>query len=66
MRGARSKLSLFSPGRKDARVAEARAMLSMRAHLDGLEARGLACVFNLKEATAEKLIAYERARRGNG
>ena len=53
-----------NPGRKDARINEARAMLSIRAHLGGLQANGLACQFNLKPETAETLLAEEAAKRG--
>lgn len=53
----------FSPGRKDLRVNEARAMLSMRRTLDGLTANGLRCQWNLKPETAELILEEERARR---
>ncbi len=54
----------YSRGRKDARVNEARAMLSMRRTLDGLEAHALGCLFNLKDTTAQMLLDEERQRRG--
>jgi hypothetical protein len=53
----------YSPGRKDMRVPEARAMLKVRRTLDGLTEDGLRCQFNLKSETAAMLLAAERARR---
>jgi len=62
----RPAFETYSPGRKDAphRIAQARAMLSMRPSLEGLEIHGLACTWNLKDATAALLIEEERKRRG--
>ena len=60
----RPPFKTYSPGRRDARLGEARAMLSIRRSLDGLEAHSLACLFNLRDATAQLLIDEERARRG--
>jgi len=56
---------VYSPGRKDRRTNEAAAMLSARPTLDGLDAHGLACCFNLKSTTAEKLLEIERQRRAS-
>ena len=38
-------------------------MLSARPHVSGVDAHGLACAFNLKPATAAKLIELEQLRR---
>lgn len=54
----------YSPGRVDARAGEARAFLAGARHLNNLSAHGLRCQFNLSQATAEQLLKYERARRG--
>lgn len=49
--------------RPDARVNEARAMLSMRRTLDGLSPGALISQFNLRQETARKLLEYEQIRR---
>lgn len=53
----------YSPGRKDARIGEARAFLDGARHLRNLTADGLRCQFNLKPETAERLFAEATARR---
>lgn len=53
----------YKPPRLDARVTEARVMLSMRGTVDGLAASTLAASFNLRPATADAIIAEEVARR---
>jgi hypothetical protein len=55
----------YSPGRRDARVAEARAMLSMLTpeKLVQTEAQSLSALFNLKLSTAETILQYETMRR---
>jgi hypothetical protein len=57
------RIEVYSPGRLDARVAEAKAFLSGAAHLRNLSANGLRCQFNLRPATAEHLLAVETQRR---
>ncbi len=57
------RIERYSPGRKDARIPEAQAMLKMRGTLAGLEPSGLSACFNLKTETAAKLIELERQRR---
>jgi hypothetical protein len=54
----------YSPGRRDARVAEARAMLSLLTEkLVQTEAQSLSALFNLKLSTAETILQYETMRR---
>jgi hypothetical protein len=55
----------YHPPKLDARVNEARVMLAMRPHLNGITPLALECQFRLKPATAERLLCDERARRGN-
>lgn len=59
----RPAFETYSPGRKDARIGEARAFLSACRHLGNLTANGLRCQFNLKDGTAETLLAEEARRR---
>jgi hypothetical protein len=40
-------------------------MLSGRRSLDGLEPHGVACCFNLRDATAARLIQAEREQRAS-
>jgi len=55
----------FSPGRKDKRVNEARAMLSglTGEKLATTQPHSIACLFNLKDATAETIIQAEMLKR---
>jgi hypothetical protein len=65
MNGHRSarRFTTYKPPKLDARVGEARSLLSNRRTLDGLTANALRCQFNLKPSTAEFLIADEARRR---
>lgn len=65
-RGRKPAFRSYSPPKLDSREGEARAMLSGRRSLDGLEPHGLACCFNLRNATAARLIQAERERRAHG
>lgn len=60
----RPAFETYSPGRKDARVGEARAFLATARHLRNLSADALRCQFNLKPTTAAELLKYEQAKRG--
>lgn len=59
----RPPFDTYSPGRKDARVGEARAFLSTARHLGNLTDHGLACQFNLKDGTAAQLLEVESRKR---
>lgn len=62
-RNARPAFETYSPGRRDARVGEAKAFLLGARHLRNLDAHGLSCQFNLKPETAATLLAVEQQRR---
>lgn len=49
----------YTPGRRDARIVEARVMLKMRHDLAGLRESTFAASYNLKPETAATLIAEE-------
>ncbi len=63
MKPTASFRSGYSPGRRDARIGEARAFLATARHLKNMTARSLECQFNLKPATAEAMLAEEQASR---
>lgn len=53
----------YSPGRRDARIGEAKAFLASARHLRNLTPRSVECQFNLKPETAATLLAIEQQRR---
>lgn len=62
----RPAFETYSPGRKDARIGEARAFLESARHLRNLTPHSLSCQFNLKEETSAHLLAAEQGRRADG
>lgn len=56
----------YKPARLDSRAAEARFDIMNARHLREMTAPRLAAIYHLKPATAEQILKYEKARRGEG